>query len=411
MKKLFTKFLAIFLLFLSLTFLIKSQEIYAQEKNPLDVYFFYGEGCPHCGKEEEFFKSIEEEFKGEIIIHSYEVYYNQENAELFQQVIKKFDVDIAGVPFSVIGDKYFIGYGDIETTGQEIKQQINYCLENHCSDKISNLIKESSSIDSEIFSSEEKNEETKTSPLSLNTRLFGKVDLKSLSIPIATILIAFVDGFNPCAMWILIFLITMLINMKDKKKLYILGTVFIATSGFVYFLFLAAWFNLFKFIGYAYWIKVVIGVVAIISGFLHVKDALKSKNTCKVTNQKQRESIMDKVKKTLVKKSFILSILGIMALAVSVNLIEVVCSAGLPAVYTNLLAGIHLNHLQYYSYLSLYVLIFILDDLFVFFIAVKTFEVTGITQKYTKWSALIGGAIIFIIGILLIVKPELLMFG
>jgi hypothetical protein len=245
----------------------------------------------------------------------------------------------------------------------------------------------------------------------INTYIFGNIDLKSVSLPLATILIAVVDGFNPCAMWILIFLITMLINMKDKKKLYILGSVFIITSGAVYFLFLSAWFNFFSLIGYVYWIKIIIGIVAIISGILHIKGALFSKGGCKATNEGQRESIMERIKKSLGQKSFLLSIIGIISLAISVNLIEVVCSAGLPAIYTNLLSSIKLSTYEYYLYLLLYIFFFMLDDLIIFFIAIKTFEVTGIAKKYTKWSNLIGGVIILIIGIILIIKPELLMFG
>jgi hypothetical protein len=103
--------------------------------------------------------------------------------------------------------------------------------------------------------------------------------------------------------------------------------------------------------------------------------------------------------------------MGIISLAISVNLIELVCSAGLPAIYTNLLSSIELPGWQYYLYLFFYILIFMLDDLIIFFVAVKTFQVTGITNKYTKYSSLIGGIIILIIGVLLIFKPEVLMFG
>lgn len=256
----------------------------------------------------------------------------------------------------------------------------------------------------------EEIEENKPNPVYLN--IFSKkIDLKSVSLPIATILIAFVDGFNPCAMWILVFLITMLINMKDKKKLYILGTTFIFVSGLMYLVFLSAWFNFFKFVGYVYWIKVIIGIVAIISGIMHIKSGLFSKGECKATNQNQRQKIIKKIKEVLNQKKLFLSLIGIVSLAVSVNLVEIVCSAGLPAVYTNLLSTIKLTTFEYYFYLLLYVLIFMLDDLLIFFLAIKTFEVSGISKKYTKMSGIVGGFIILIIGVILIIKPELLMFG
>jgi len=380
-KKLLTTLLSCILL---LSFFCFPQNIFAQDTINLD--FFYGTGCPHCAQEHVFLKKIQDKYGDKITINEYEIYYDDNNATLFQQNLEKYNIDVGGVPLLIIGDNdYVLGYANEEITGVEIENKIKSLLG----------VEEDSSLHKPLY-------------LSIFSR---QIDLKAVSLPLATILIAFVDGFNPCALWILIFLITMLINMKDRKKLYILGSVFIIVSGLVYFVFLAAWFNFFKFIGYAYWIKVIIGIIAIISGIIHIKDGLFSKGECKVTNAQQRQNIITRMKNVLNEKNFFLAIVGISALAISVNLIEVVCSAGLPAIYTNLLSTIKLSTFEYYSYLSLYILIFMLDDLIIFFIAIKTFEVTGITNKYSKFSSIFGGLLIFIIGIILIFKPELLMFG
>lgn len=354
--------------------------------NLVQLDLFYGDGCPHCALEREFLKEIKEKYEEKIVINEYEIYYNEENADVFNQKINELKIETAGVPILIIKDDYVLGYGSDETTGMEIEK------------KIINYLNEENVIENE------------ESPIYLN--IFSKkINLKSVSLPIATILIAFVDGFNPCAMWILVFLITMLINMQDRKKLYILGTTFIFVSGLMYLLFLSAWFNFFKFIGYVYWIKVIIGIVAIISGIMHIKSGLFSKGECKATSQNQRQKIIQKIKEVLNQKKLFFSLIGIVSLAISVNLVEIVCSAGLPAVYTNLLSTIKLNTWEYYFYLILYVLIFMFDDLLIFLIAIKTFEITGISKKYTKFSGIVGGIIIFAIGVILILKPELLMFG
>lgn len=356
------------------------------EDNKVELKLFYGNGCPHCALERDFLKNIKTKYQDKISLQEYEIYYNQENAQIFSNLVKELKIETAGVPLLLIGNDYVLGYGGDDTTGIEIEDKIEKILKN------------------------EQIEIDELTPIYLN--LFSKkIDLKSVSLPIATILIAFVDGFNPCAMWILVFLITMLINMRDRKKLYILGTTFIFVSGLMYLFFLSAWFNFFKFIGYVYWIKVIIGIVAIICGIMHIKNGLFSKGECKATNQKQRQKIIQKIKNILNQKKLFFSLVGIVSLAISVNLVEIVCSAGLPAVYTNLLSTIKLSTFKYYSYLLLYVLIFMLDDLLIFFLAIKTFEVSGISKKYTKMSGIVGGLIIFIIGIILIVKPELLMFG
>lgn len=356
------------------------------ENNKVEIKLFYGEGCPHCALEKDFLKEIKLKYQEKILIEEYEIYYNQKNANIFSELISNLKIETAGVPLLLINEEYVLGYEGDDTTGVIIENKIKKIL------------------------GTEEIEENKPNPVYLN--IFSKkIDLKSVSLPIATILIAFVDGFNPCAMWILVFLITMLINMKDKKKLYILGTTFIFVSGLMYLVFLSAWFNFFKFVGYVYWIKVIIGIVAIISGIMHIKSGLFSKGECKATNQNQRQKIIKKIKEVLNQKKLFLSLIGIVSLAVSVNLVEIVCSAGLPAVYTNLLSTIKLTTFEYYFYLLLYVLIFMLDDLLIFFLAIKTFEVSGISKKYTKMSGIVGGFIILIIGVILIIKPELLMFG
>lgn len=356
------------------------------ENNKVEIKLFYDEGCPHCALEKDFLKEIKLKYQEKILIEEYEIYYNQKNANIFSELISNLKIETAGVPLLLINEEYVLGYGGDDTTGVIIENKIKKIL------------------------GTEEIEENKPNPVYLN--IFSKkIDLKSVSLPIATILIAFVDGFNPCAMWILVFLITMLINMKDKKKLYILGTTFIFVSGLMYLVFLSAWFNFFKFVGYVYWIKVIIGIVAIISGVMHIKSGLFSKGECKATSQNQRQKIIQRIKDVLNQKKLFLSLIGIVSLAVSVNLVEIVCSAGLPAVYTNLLSTIKLTTFEYYFYLLLYVFIFMLDDLLIFFLAIKTFEVSGISKKYTKMSGIVGGFIILIIGVILIIKPELLMFG
>jgi thiol-disulfide isomerase/thioredoxin len=403
--------------------------VYAGGSTSVDIYLFYGDGCPHCAKEREFVSSLEQKYGEKVVLHEYEVYYDSFNSKLFGDVVDRLGTGVAGVPLAVYGETFLVGYESDQTSGAEIESEIERCLSEGCGnlfrEMMSEGIKENEKEDGDVRglvkaaegdTADEGDDSSMSNskgedPVFLKLPIIGRVDLKNISLPAATILIAFVDGFNPCAMWILIFLITMLINMKDRKKLYILGSVFIITSGLVYLVFLAAWFNFFKLIGFVYWLKVIIGIVAIASGVLHVRNALSSKGGCHATGREQRETIMERIKKALSEKSFLFSVIGIMTLAVSVNLIEVVCSAGLPAIYTNLLSSISLSAAQYYFYLILYVIVFMIDDLFVFFIAVKTFEVTGITEKYTKWSSLIGGIIIGIIGVILIVKPELLMFG
>jgi len=357
-----------------------------REETPagVKIYFFYGDGCPHCAKEEIFLSGLEQEYKN-IKILRYEIWHNAENAKILAEKAKKLNLKLSGVPITIIGNKAIVGYESDGTTGVKIKRAINESLNNNT------LIEP---------------------PDKLKVPLLGEINIKNFSLPILTIIIGAIDGFNPCAMWVLVFLISLLLGMKDRKKMWILGTAFIASSAAVYFFFLAAWLNLFLFIGFVIWIRIAVGVIAIGSGGYHLKEWWAGREAvCKVAHSKKRKMIFTKIKTIILEKKFLLSLIGIIILAAVVNLIELVCSAGLPAVYTQVLALADLPRWQHYFYLSLYIFVFMLDDLLVFTIAMATLREKTLTAGYTKWSNLVGGILMLIIGILLILKPGWLMFG
>ncbi|MCF7820306.1 MAG: thioredoxin family protein [Candidatus Pacebacteria bacterium] len=372
------------------------------------IYFFYGNGCPHCAKEEVFLDELLEkpEFKDRVEIISYEVWNNQENAQLLSKVGKEMGMKTSGVPVTVIGDKYYIGFLSAETTGAKIENTIREALETGCSDQVGAIIEGKSIKEAQNCEKEEE------SSNKINIPILGTVDIKSLSLPVLTVLLAALDGFNPCAMWVLLFLISLLLNMKDRRKMWILGVAFIFTSALVYFLFLTAWLNLFLFVGFLLWVRLLVAVVAIFGGAYHIRDYFKNpEGTCKVTGTKKKKLTFSRLKNIINQDKFWLSLLGVVVLAAAVNLVELLCSAGLPAVYTQVLALSNLPSWEYYGYLLLYVIIFMIDDLIIFIIAMKTLKMTKIKGKYSRITALVGGVLMLIIGLLLIFKPGWLMFG
>jgi hypothetical protein len=193
--------------------------------------------------------------------------------------------------------------------------------------------------------------------------------------------------------------------------MWILGSSFIIASGAVYFLFLAAWLNLFLFLGFVLWVRIVIGLVALGSGGLHIRSWWKNREGCEIIEEEKRKKMFDKIRNIIAEKKFWLAVSGVVILAGAVNLVELVCSAGLPAVYTQVLALANLPTWQYYGYLFLYIFIFMFDDMLIFFIAMTTLRMKAIEAKFTKYSSLIGGVIMLIVGLLLLFKPGWLMFG
>jgi thiol-disulfide isomerase/thioredoxin len=389
----------------------------------VNVYFFWGDGCPHCTFEKPFLAGLENKYPS-IKVQAYEVWKSEKYRNYLVEVAKKLNIDVLGVPFTVVGDEVFIGYSE-SLIAKQIESKVVFCLSNRCSDSVAEIVgltsptlQDSSNEPSDLYAEnkdkkdEPLNSQRKIIPEKITFPLIGEIQTSNLSLPVFTIVLGALDGFNPCAMWTLLFLISLLLGMKDKRRRWILGTAFIVASAFVYFLFMAAWLNLIIFIGFIAWVRIVIGLVAIGGGSYNLKEFFTNKNSgCKVTGGEKRQLVFEKLKSVTHQRSFLLALGGIILLAFAVNLVELICSAGLPVIFTQVLALSEIPKWQHYMYMFLYILIFMLDDLFVFFTAMITLEMTGISTKYSRMSHLVGGILMIIIGLLLIFKPELLMLG
>ncbi|OGY41070.1 MAG: hypothetical protein A2Y82_01520 [Candidatus Buchananbacteria bacterium RBG_13_36_9] len=380
--------------------------IFAQDmaKDPVNIYFFWGEGCPHCEQEKIFLKQIAQKYP-QIKVFDFEIWKNSQNRNLMIEFGKKLNATVSGVPFTVIGEKYVVGWMDEKNTGAQVEEAIKCALNNTCRD-----------IGREITDIEQQkdvsNQENSKIPETLTVPILGEINTKNFSLPVLTIVLGALDGFNPCAMWTLLFLISLLLGMKNKKRMWILGSVFIVASASVYFIFMSAWLNLLLFIGFIVWVRVTIGLVALAGGGYNLREYFTNQESgCKVIGTEKRQKVFAKLKTIINQQNFYLALGGIIILAFAVNLVELICSAGLPAVFTQILTLSDLPKWQYYFYILLYILIFMLDDLFVFFAAMITLQMTGITTKYSQLSHLIGGILMLIIGLLLLLKPEWLMFN
>lgn len=214
-------------------------------------------------------------------------------------------------------------------------------------------------------------------------------------------------------MWVLLFLISMLIGMKDKRRMWTLGITFLLTSALIYLLFMLAWLNVANLLTSISFVRLLIGLVAICGAFVNLYGYFKNRKSdgCSVVDDKKRNKIFDRIKKFTGEKNFFLAIIGVMALAVSVNIVELACSAGLPVIFIEILSINNLTLIEEIIYIGLYMLFFLLDDFIIFFIAMRTMELTGFSTKYGKLSKLVGGILLLLVGLLLIFKPEWLMFN
>lgn len=368
--------------------------IKAQDK--VNVYVFHGRECPHCAAAIKYIKSVETKYNLDVFY--YEVWHNTDNYDIMKDVKINFGDSGIGVPYIVIGEKTFTGFADY-TKNDLVRAFDSYTADNK--DFVTLL-------NGGVVTKNDPKEKEEIRSLPI----LGDVNVKAISIPLVAAIIGSIDGFNPCAMWILLFLISMLLGMKDRKKMWILGLSFLLTSASVYFLVMMTWINITASFSTIVWIRTLIALIAIGGGFLNLKSYFKKKDDgCEVMDDKKRDRIFDKIKRFTTEKSFILSLFGVIAVAASVNIVELACSAGLPLLFTQILVVNKSTPTEYLAYTLIYILFFLLDDLIVFFIAMKSLKLTGFSSKYGKYSHLIGGLIMVIIGILLIFKPEWIMLN
>ncbi len=351
------------------------------EENKINLYLFHSADCSHCAAEIKWLNEVKEEYKDYLNVYTYEVTYDDVNNALMEEVTNSLNISSGSVPLTIIGDKHFIGYS--ETTSSLIESQIKEYAE------------------------------LENNPNEIKIPILGTINIKKVSIPLVAVVLGFIDGFNPCAMWILLFLINMFFGMKDRKKAWILGMTFLFVSGLVYFLSMLG-INFVLSIATIKWMKIAIAIFILIAGILNLKKYLKIRNEeagCTVVDSKKRKKLTTKIKKIMNSKTFLLSIIGIVTLAASVNLIELACSLGFPLIFTEILAINNIKGLTKIIYLLIYIFFYMIDDMAVFGISMITVEATGITNKYNKLCTLISAIIMILIGLLLLFKPDWLMLN
>ncbi len=359
-----------------------------QGANDTFYHFFYLSTCPHCHEQmNDLHPALEREFNLTIAYHEAS---EPGNRELFEQVCEERGLS-GNVPTTFVGNKTFIGYSP--RIGEEIRLAVRECQEQGCANPLSDH--------------SSKNQEAK---YLFDLPFLGKVDGRTASLPVLAVVLGLIDGFNPCAMWVLVYLISLVMTMNDKKRIFLIVGSFILASGILYFLFMTAWLNAFLLVGYLRPVSIFIGMLAFGGGVLGLReywDTREGELNCKVGDAQEHSKLAAKAKLVATAPITISLLFSIIVLAFVVNSVEFVCSSAIPAVFTQILALQQLPTLEYYGYILLYDLFFMLDDLIIFGLA--AFTISGsLGNKYARWCKLAGGAIMLLLGIMLLFLPRLL---
>lgn len=395
------------LLCLCLTFIIS--DAYAADENTTTVTVFVREGCTHCEAEEEFLTKLSREpdiFKVD--------YYRLENPD--QRNVWEEFTSSRGIskvtPITVIGDVYLIGFDKEQTTGIEIRNMITKARQSKITTDLTNTnLKEAGQQTGTCPDDGSIGCETNPKPSYIvSLPIIGKIDSGKYPLFLLSAMLGFFDGFNPCAMWVLVTFLIILIEVGNRKKMVIFAGTFILAEAIMYTLILTVWYKTWDFVRLDTIVTPVVGMVSIIGGLLFLREWRKKELECKVTNIKQRSQTRQRIQELATNKFTIFTFLGILGIAFSVNIIEFACSIGIPQAFTKILELNNLPLIQWVLMIATYILFYMIDDFIVFGLAFWGADHLGLTTKYSKLSNLIGGIVMLILGLLLIFKSRVLLF-
>jgi glutaredoxin len=393
MKKLF---LIAFLSFVVFYGVAGALTALAAEQGKTTVYLFSRQGCPHCADLKYFLKR-QQEAGLPISLVEYDILADQRAGELFKVVGESFGVEVSGVPFTVVGDDFLVGYGDDQVSGARLMAMIKTEQLDPGIDVVESLVAGSRQFD-DLAAKRQKT----------ITKTFDSV----WPLLTFTASIGLLDSFNPCAMWVLLLLIGLLFRLESPSRQWLLGFAFVGSSAAAYFLFLVAWFNIYDLLKAFNWLRWLVGSLSVVFALIGFRKFWLSRQGCAVeADDKKRRLIVRAVRHFAQKNNFLLALFGLVAIGVGVNLIELFCSAGLPAAYVPVLSAAGLSSWQYYAYLSLYVFFYILPQLVIFLLAMLTMRRFGLSSKVSRWFGLISALLLFLLGLAVIFRPEYLAFN
>ena len=388
------------------------------QSKKVKIEYFGRKDCKNCANLEKFLKELSTK-RDDFEYVEHKIDESKEEKAFFDETTSKLKL-VKGTPIIYINGYIIQGFNTADTTGKEIENLINSAK---TKDKILTLKEYVESGQTGNVSSNgavctgdtvcevpgltkgAENQVLVNIPIINNT-----VDLTNYSLLTMSIILGTIDGFNPCAMWVLVLFLTALIAVGNKVKMFRVAGLFILAEAVMYFFILNAWIYAWDFVGLDKWVTPLVGIVGIIGGIFFIRNYLKKGDTleCEVTDFEQRAKISKKIKDIANKPFTLLTALAIIGLALSVNVIEFACSVGIPQTYTKIL---QINEVPFWTrqfYTFIYIIGYMIDDIIVFGFALMSVNKLQLTTKYSKWVNLFGGILMIILGLIMLIKPSLL---
>ena len=354
----------------------------AEAADPVSLLLFHGEGCPHCAAEREYLVGLSQRHP-DLVIHEYEVWHDVDNQELLMQYARDLQFEPAGVPVTIVGDQVWIGFSD------PIAEEIEAAVEAAAGDQP---------------------ESATASDTAVDVPLLGTVSLDSASLVASTLVIGFVDGINPCSLWVLSVLLAIVLHGGSRGKVALVGSVFLAVTAGMYGLYIVGFYSALDYASELDWIALVVAAIAFTFGLLQLKDGVKpGRGPSLSIAQAKRPGIYRRMRGISAADRGIAGVLaGTVVLAVGVSLLETPCTAGLPLLWTNMLAQQGVPTGTSVALFGLYMAVFLMDELIIFGLAVFTLRATRMQEEHGRALKIIAGSVMVALAVTMVLAPDAL---
>lgn len=352
------------------------------------VYVFWSTGCPHCHRALRFLDGLRDELPWLEVV-DLEV-SDPANAATYQAFAEALGVEAAYVPAFFYCGTAFQGYGDDQTTGRHLRDTLLACH--------ARIIADAAQAPGGAV-------QTPMPPIAIP--MLGAIEPQALSLPMMTVVLASLDAFNPCAFFVLLFLLSLVIHARSRARMALVGGVFVLFSGLLYFLFMAAWLNLFLLVGHLGVVTLIAGAIAVLVGLLNVKDYVWLGHGPTLSIPEHAKPGLYQRTRNLIGAANLPAVLvGTVVLALAANAYELLCTAGFPLVFTRILTLQALSTPAYYLYLGLYNLIYVLPLLAIVVLFVTTLGSRKLTEEEGRILKLLSGLMMLGLGLILLLMPD-----
>ncbi len=370
------------------------------------LHFFWSKTCPHCTRARDFLAPLAAEHPW-LLVQSYEVTGAPEHRLLFAQLAAALDEEIRGVPAFFLCGRMIVGFDNAEGMGARL-----LALAEACRDLVADRLATADTAPAPEASSPSAMAPPRSErdhADSVDLPLVGRVEIERLSLPVLTLVLGGIDAFNPCAFFVLLFLLSLLVHARSRARMLLVGGVFVVFSGLLYFLFMAAWLNLFLVLEGIRAVTLVAGLVAVALALVNIKDFFLFRQGPSLSiPESAKPGLFARMRGLISAEHLPTMLVGTVTLAIAANTYELLCTSGLPLVYTRALTLSDLSTGGYYLYIALYNVIYLVPLVAIVLAFTFTLGARKLSEGQGRALKLLSGLMMLGLGLVLIAAPELL---